>query len=539
MGGDDRAQQEARRAAGYFSCAMVVATSLAILLLVWRELPWSWMLYASALATACLVLVLAATRLARWASLSIIALETLLALVGTWAATAAQAASGHPFAPFTGQKLLALLIGLLCPSFPLGAALIAIVTLAPIVQASLWTAEIRAAMPIYEPWQTLAICVTSAVLLGIRQRHIARGEALAQLCAERAWFERISQLGGIVRERMQRPLDDLHTGAAAITRRLPEDERSRGRMDRALARLQQLSDVLGQFEMDRSGRSSSATSAQVPRTDAIEARRATLGIGVIAALGGLASLIAMQATGLPMGPGLVIVGGGALGITAAFALPQLSRSAYIVVFAVASTLAVLGVLWNNDNMAAGGHFEAFPGIKVGVLVVALLAPSGRIGALLIALMIFGPIAETYLWWSAEQRARMPLLEPWLTGMLGLAAFGLLVAQRRRSARMHDLARVRAERDGLARVASLVLSLWDLARTPLQTLMMSRELIHDEECESELGVMDAGIAELRELLSTLPEPAPIPVDHSFDALERIARATRETREVLNPRSPRRP
>src|SRR5437867_1362718 len=119
MADGDIATNEARRATLYLSWAGVMACMLASAGdssgLMWR--PW---LALGVFDAACLGLLLMRPNLPRRASLVIFPLEVLIGLAAFWVAAEAQAASGRPFSPFTGYKIVALLVAILPPSMRLG-----------------------------------------------------------------------------------------------------------------------------------------------------------------------------------------------------------------------------------------------------------------------------------------------------------------------------------------------------------------------------------------------------------------------------------
>jgi hypothetical protein len=187
-------------------------------------------------------------------------------------------------------------------------------------------------------------------------------------------------------------------------------------------------------------------------------------------------------------------------------------------------IVITATLLNNDAMAQRGQFDAFPGSKLTALAIAFLAPSGAVGAALIGLTMLGPVAEVYLRWTAEQRNHMPVLEPWQTVLFGLVALGLLAVRRKHVSAVRELARERARRIGLARVARLVLSVQDFANTPLQTITLSIPLLRQTNAGLDLGQLEAVMVDLTLLSATLAQInvgfERAPDDLSFDSLERI-------------------
>jgi hypothetical protein len=245
------------------------------------------------------------------------------------------------------------------------------------------------------------------------------------------------------------------------------------------------------------------------------ARRAMWAFGSTTTIGGLLSIGALSILGFSVIPGIIIAVPAITCMAASLVMPEPSRRTYHAMFAIMATAAIVGIVMANDMMANQGPFDAFPGIKLAALAIALLAPSRRIGVALIGLAMLAPIGETYLWWSAEQRSRMPLFEPWATVGICAAALALLSAQRHRAEIVREVAQAQADRDGMARLARLVLALRDLANSPMQTLVLSVELLQRKYQEGEVSAVADEVERLNELIRALPPLETIDVPDSFE------------------------
>jgi hypothetical protein len=296
-------------------------------------------------------------------------------------------------------------------------------------------------------------------------------------------------------------------------------------MDRVTYRLHRLSETLTPLRRI-------AAQVEPEPAAALEARRAAIAVASLVSFGSaLVVAVAASRHGFSVAPGMLGFATGATALVVALALPRLRVRTYHLLFALAGLGAITMVLLNNDAMIRRGHIDAFPGIKLAMLACAFLAPSGRLGVLLIGLGTLAPVVETYAWWSPEQRAHMAMLEPWSTVLFGLVSLLLLIAQRRRTALLRTLATARADRDGLTRTARIVLALRDLVNSPLQTLIMSIELAYGRVGSAQLDAIAAAIARLREQLQTLPvfELEDALVFDAFDDLEReVTRVTANAR-----------
>jgi hypothetical protein len=552
------ADEDARRAVVHMSSVSVLGSATAVVLYASRGVPWGLWLVVWMVSVVCLALALMVRRASRRSSLIVLSVEAAVVLVALWSSGQALAGRGAPFSPFNGNKIFVLLVATFCPSVWLGAGLIVAAAVEPLVQTRHWSPAVRAAIPQLEPAQTMGIAVAALVFLERRRRRVALAERLRQVEAERSWLERVARFVLLVREQSQGSLKALRDGLTAAVFNHPGLAAPTARMEASLARLEQLSSTLAslgsvlpappasadasleeierlQHELEASRPAGPDTSARAlqppPVRDAREqARTAALATGAIIFIGGLTFLWLLLAEGYPVLPALVFVGAGGPVVAVAFVGKRLGTRTFQGLFAAAVLAAVAGVLINNHSMATRGYFDAFPGIKLAVLVIAFLAPGVRVGAALIGLAVLGPVAETYLWWSPEQRGHMPLLEPWPTVLVGLAALAVLSGQQRRAALAHQLAQAQAGRAWAARMAALALSVRDFANTPIQTLAISVHLARRSHDDPALDGVQAAVQHLSSLTAALTPLAAMverdPRDLSFDALQRIADEVRQ-------------
>jgi hypothetical protein len=236
--------QDARRAVLHLSCAGVVGGALTVAIFEALGLPTSGFLLHGSLAAAGVALALRTSSLPRWVSLAIFSVECFSALIAGWNGTDAHAASGRLFVPFTAAKVVALLVAILSPSPLLGAGLIGLAAMLPVLQVSLWSAEVRSRMALGEPLLTVVIGVAALGLLVARRRSMTAAQEVTRIHAERAWLERVARLSLAIRHFTSAPLQTLRVEMPRVRRELGDAASLVDRMDKAVARIVRLSEVL-------------------------------------------------------------------------------------------------------------------------------------------------------------------------------------------------------------------------------------------------------------------------------------------------------
>ena len=272
---------EPRKAALYFSWAAAIASIFVIALLDAKSLDWQPWLALAAFSGACLGLVLIVPRLPRRAALIVFAAEAVFALALIWMTAEMLAATGRPFAPFNGDKILALLVAIFCPSLLLGTVLIGLAIISPLLQWGLWGPEVRSQMPELEPYQTLVVAASAIVFLHVRRRHARRVQELTRIAADTIALERVTELGLQVRNHMQVLIEDLQRGLAAVAQRGPTTAPIVARMERAVSNLDRVRETLMPLHAPEH-----EAHARVADAATTEARRATFGVGALATIAG-------------------------------------------------------------------------------------------------------------------------------------------------------------------------------------------------------------------------------------------------------------
>ncbi|WP_224240301.1 hypothetical protein [Hyalangium gracile] len=160
-------------------------------------------------------------------------------------AEVAMAASGHPWQPLTGHRLLMLGIGLLAPmELGLGVGLIGAFALEAVV---LWYGlglHTRLQMP-WEPWITLVWGGTACGLLVFRLRMQRMEQRLLKARSEAESLEQVARLLLAMRDAANTPLQSLEVGVSLLQQRSPEHATLLASMERALARLRSLTLRMG------------------------------------------------------------------------------------------------------------------------------------------------------------------------------------------------------------------------------------------------------------------------------------------------------
>ncbi len=155
---------------------------------------------------------------------------------------------------------------------------------------------------------------------------------------------------------------------------------------------------------------------------------------------------------------------------------QAPRAACLGLLSLNFASALLAVWAGADAQSRLGDVsEPYRALVVSMLVIAILAPSVALGAVWITAFALLPIVQTWTW-PAETVRRLPTGEPWLTTAFGVAAIGILLYSRRSVRLERELSAVEGERLAAQRLASMALSVRDLANTPLQTLTSGLSLL---------------------------------------------------------------
>jgi hypothetical protein len=174
--------------------------------------------------------------------------------------------------------------------------------------------------------------------------------------------------------------------------------------------------------------------------------------------------------------------------------PRAIKTAYLAV-----VLPLLLVFWIGEvvYLHSGRSFAPFFGTKLAMLLVALLAPTLRIGTFLLIGFAVETVPLWYLY-NMGSSAHVSASEPWATMSFGALSLVMLLfrAHHDRVARAAEEERVRAQ--ALEELAKVLLAIRDIANTPIQTLGAAVELlrIHGDGDPVVLDAMERALARLR-------------------------------------------
>ena len=177
-----------------------------------------------------------------------------------------------------------------------------------------------------------------------------------------------------------------------------------------------------------------------------------------------------------------------------------------VVFANAVFLLVLVptvmMVWMADDAVAAqsARWVPYEPNKLSVLTLAVIAPPGWATGVVAILMFVGSAVLHQLVFASAFRAVAATREPFGVIAYGVFALVLLGFRQRGHAMREELARARAEKLALERIARVAMALRDLANTPVQTLELVRQhlLLYAPELRVQTDRMRRALAHLRRL-----------------------------------------
>jgi hypothetical protein len=185
----------------------------------------------------------------------------------------------------------------------------------------------------------------------------------------------------------------------------------------------------------------------------------------------------------------------------------LSKALFLIVL-----VPTVAMIWMVDDAVAAhsSYWVPFEPSKLSVLTLAIIAPPGWTTGLLGILLFIVSALLHQLLFPSVLRAHEATSEPF--GILAYGTFSLLLLgfRQRGLAMREELARARAERLALERLARVAIALRDLANSPVQTLELVRQelLIVAPELRVHTDRMRRALAQLRRLNEVLApyEPA---------------------------------
>ena len=205
-------------------------------------------------------------------------INTLVSLVALWI-TSGYWATTQAWTPFQANKLGALAVPLIAPELRVGLVSIAGFAGTAIAKFYVLDPEIQRRLPIGEPWFVLIFAMFGAVLLVYRLRGLAFERDVLRLQAEAAVSAEVARGFLRLRDYANTPIQTIVFATALLRRRNPDLEPILLHINRATARLMELSRALKSYESmnnwnpgdrpsDRVAPSDRAATADPPRNRA-------------------------------------------------------------------------------------------------------------------------------------------------------------------------------------------------------------------------------------------------------------------------------
>ena len=164
-------------------------------------------------------------------------------------------------------------------------------------------------------------------------------------------------------------------------------------------------------------------------------------------------------------------------------------------FAVAAAL----YLTHPYYAALGPKWVPFQANKLACLLTALLAPTMGVGLASITVYAGAAVLQFFLF-SPEIKGALAIGEPWATLAFAIGGLFLLWYRIRRQRLETVLVHARAEMGTATRLARTFLQLRDLSNTPLQTIVLTTEMLETDhpEIQTELGRISRAAKRLEEI-----------------------------------------
>jgi hypothetical protein len=245
----EEARKEAWRSAAWSSAIDVIVGGLALLAIgVSSRMPIWFIAQFAAVGALVMAVLMIWKHAPRAACLALLSLNFASGLLAAWAGADAQARLGDVSELYHSVEVSMLMIAILTPSAPLGAAWIAAFALLPIVETRTWPAEIVRQLPTGEPWLTTAFGVAATGILLYGRRGVRLARELSEAKGERLAAERLARMALSVRDLANTPLQTLTSGLSLLRMGQAPVAAVLDSMERALAKLSVLRRALGPFE---------------------------------------------------------------------------------------------------------------------------------------------------------------------------------------------------------------------------------------------------------------------------------------------------
>lgn len=200
---------------------------------------------------------------------------------------------------------------------------------------------------------------------------------------------------------------------------------------------------------------------------------------------------------------------------------RLGTAVFLVV-----NLALIAALWEIAQHFAdsGLRWVPFRENQLGAMTVALLAPPIAWVGIVTILGFTGAAVVQYALFDPSIRERIAYGDPWATIAFGGFALVLLVYRLHGNRKEREAAQVQARLEHVERFARTMLAVRDLANTPLQTLVLSVDLLRSVDPDPVVIAdrIERAVRRLRDIdriASAYEDVLGWPADtESFDAVE---------------------
>jgi hypothetical protein len=177
-------------------------------------------------------------------------LINLIIEVAVWRGSTPLATSGLDWVPFQTEKLGTLTVAVLAPpAWWAGVLSIGIFTGGAVAHYFALPPEVSARM-LAEPWATAAYGAFGLLLYGYRVQALRMERRMAESLAAKGTMEHVSRMLLAVRDFSNTPLQTLYLTTALLRYRHRNDSELLERMDRSLARLRELNEIMSRYETE-------------------------------------------------------------------------------------------------------------------------------------------------------------------------------------------------------------------------------------------------------------------------------------------------
>jgi hypothetical protein len=244
---------ERQRRRGVLAAALLNTFGSPVELLIGKSvwLPWWPPLSSAAVGavTAALVLLIGRRRpLGLW-WISLLFVVNTVAIVGAlWITSGYYAASRGYWIPFQANKLGMLAAAIVAPAIAAGAISIGLFGGTALVRIARFDDEVRARLPIGEPFALLVFAGFALALLVYRVRALALEREAARAHAESDILAATALRFLAIRDLANTPIQTIDLNGKLARRQAPELAPLLDRIDRAVARLRELNDLLRAYD---------------------------------------------------------------------------------------------------------------------------------------------------------------------------------------------------------------------------------------------------------------------------------------------------